>query len=754
MTETTVSKGCVHPQQERENKMKHFRKMGAVWVALALIVAVSVPASAAEFKGDSHYIKTGELEQHGEYVAMTENHEAAAQSTVQRRAQAVLPASYDLRTENRVTPVKDQRSNGTCWAFGALSSAESDLLTTLKSLGTSFSSVKAAGQAVNLSEKHLVWFAFHGQNSGIVSQYAGADTFTTRNTFNIGGSRAISVPTLARWYGAADESDLPYTTTSSGKLQDVTNFSLQTVSRSHLKNAQFLPEPVVYDLQSGLPGQITYSEAARNAVKECIHDKGVVSVGYHAPTDSLEQNRFYNPDTSGYYCNDKKLYYANHEVSLVGWDDAYSKNNFINVPQGDGAWLVKNSWGSNETWTSGSSDEGGVGNDGYFYLSYYDLSLSEPTFFDMEDTAYAGAATKHTYSQIYQYDGTGMGASVWSSDTPVKFANVFTVREESQLQAVSVQAERANANATIDVYVNPAKGNPTSGGHMVSLKRQFTDAGYYTVSLGSGVLLNKGDTFSVVEQVNYSENGKKLYGILLESGKDNTTADGYGVAVSCAAGQSYYNDNNSGWNDQAGSDRLQTEHSSTTGNATIKAFTNSTSVKTTLTGQTVLPLGSTRVFTVTSKTRPQMVCGNGVVAQLHVLKAWNAATGEMQLEVYGCGHNGEETGVYANVNGTPQRLFTAVLGEPPFTSDTTMDVQMHIGQTYAFRIIPNSSTALPTYTVGNGSVLATRYSGSIQQKDGRTAYYYSYRCLKPGNTGVYISIGGQAYRVFVCTVIR
>lgn len=733
--------------------MKKFQKGAAVFTALALILAVSAPARAAESMQSSPYIQEGALQQRDGYLSMVSNHDAvAAQTAGQRKAQAALPASYDLRTQNRVTPVKDQLSNGTCWAFGALSSAESDLLTYLKSIGTSFSSVKAAGQAVDLSEKHLVWFAFHGQNSSADSQYAGGDTFTTKNPFTIGGSRAISVPTLARWYGAAAESDLPYTTDGNGVLQNVTNSSLQTVSRSHLENAAFLPEPVVYDLQkNGLPGEITYSESARSAVKECIRDRGAVSVGYHAPADTLEQNRFYNPSTCGYYCNDKQLYYANHEVTLVGWDDNYAKANFINVPQGNGAWLVKNSWGSSETWPSGSSSEGGVGNDGYFYLSYYDLSFSEPTFFDMENTAYAGTATKHTYSQIYQYDGTGAGASTWSSDTPVKFANLFTAREDTQLQAVSVQAFKANAAAQIDVYVNPEKGNPESGGHMASLKKQFTDAGYYTVSLGSSILLNKGDTFSVVEQVSYPEDGQTRYGILLESSSDTLAADGYGVTVSCTAGQSYYNEENGGWKDQA-ADSMQLTRGSTSGNAIIKTFGNSASIKTTQTGQAVLPLGSTRVFTVTSKTRPQMLCGNGAVAQLHVLKDWNASTGEMQLEVYGCGHYGEASGVYANINGAAQRLFTVSLAKAPFTSDTTVDVKMRVGQTYAFRIIPDSSTAVPIYTVGNGSVLATRYSGSIRQADGRTAYYYSYRCLKQGNTGVYISIGGQAYRVFACTV--
>ena len=53
--------------------------------------------------------------------------------------------------------------------------------------------------------------------------------------------------------------------------------------------------------------------------------------------------------------------------TVVGWDDAYPASNFTGdagQPPGDGAFLVRNSWGS------------GWGEDGYFWVSYYDRSFA------------------------------------------------------------------------------------------------------------------------------------------------------------------------------------------------------------------------------------------------------------------------------------------------------------------------------------------------------------------------------------------
>ena len=91
----------------------------------------------------------------------------------------------------------------------------------------------------------------------------------------------------------------------------------------------------------------------RDAVKKHIMQNGGL---YTSIVGTGLGNAYVRPDNNELW--------ANHAVTIVGWDDNYSKDNFLITPPGDGAWIVKNSWVSE--W----------GDNGYMYVSYYDGSLS------------------------------------------------------------------------------------------------------------------------------------------------------------------------------------------------------------------------------------------------------------------------------------------------------------------------------------------------------------------------------------------
>ena len=129
------------------------------------------------------------------------------------------------------------------------------------------------------------------------------------------------------------------------------------------------------------------SHDAMNAYKQEILNGHGINLAYYADTEgkyvaSDEQKG----EDYAQYCN--KVLDGDHCVCVVGWDDNYSKDNFRDGcrPPEDGAWIIKNSWGSESD--AGPDDLGNIVNKnsygaknsdgkctGYFYLSYYDRTI-------------------------------------------------------------------------------------------------------------------------------------------------------------------------------------------------------------------------------------------------------------------------------------------------------------------------------------------------------------------------------------------
>ena len=721
-------------------KKRTMKNIAACTAVFLLFTSVSLAPASAAGASAAKPQRVGQMKVSGNYVSMEENAALLkASGSALRRSSSTLPARFDLRNDSgtaRVTSVKSQGVDGTCWAFGALSSAESSLLTQMAGNGTRYSSVGQASSVVDFSERQLAWFAFHGANSSAVSAYAGGDTFTTsQNTYAAGGARFISVPTLARWYGCAAESDLPYQKNSSGSLMSVSGTAAQTISRAHLQNAVYLPEPVQ---SSGI------DTAALTAIKQCIKSSGAISVGYHSPESDAENSRYYNSSTAAYYCSTDCA--SNHEVTIVGWDDNYARTNFnaSNRPAKNGAWIVKNSWGT------GSSNR--VGSDGYFYLSYYDRSFSEPTSFQTESlSSYSSSNTSHIYSDVYQYDGVGLGGSWYTLDTPTYFANTFTARSDGTLQAVSAYAEASNSTITVDVYVNSSSSNPTSGTHTASLKCSKNYAGYYTIDLGSqAVGLKKGQTFSVVESSSFQYNGTH-YVMLYETGR---SLGGTSVKVSCSSGQSAMSFDNSNWTDMSAACNFNCD-GSVAGNAAIKAFTTSSTTKaatpTGMESTKTLAVSCDYTFTLKTDAVPTCTSSNADVVTISIVKR-DAATGLTTFDVYARGLPGSSAVVTVNADGKSQSC-TVTLVKRPFHSDTTVNFTKQIGQSYCFTITPDNPSDVPSYSAGNGSILATAVTSAPTTANGQKTYYFKFTCIGTGCSGLYVTMNGTPYRVFYCNVV-
>lgn len=177
---------------------------------------------------------------------------------------------------------------------------------------------------------------------------------------------------------------------------------------------------------------------------------------------------------------------SNHEVLIVGYDDNYSKDNFIekHKPAHDGAWIIKNSW----------SDE--VYDDGYFYLSYYDQSIVAPAVYNY----YLNEEEPTKDIDVYAYDLMCVGGlSSTPFDSKVSLSNIYNIENDGSIFSIGINTADYNTEATIDVYkLNSINDKPDKGEKIYSAVETYTYAGYHTHSINKDIKINKGDIISII----------------------------------------------------------------------------------------------------------------------------------------------------------------------------------------------------------------------------------------------------------------
>ncbi|MBQ2678253.1 MAG: Ig-like domain-containing protein [Firmicutes bacterium] len=366
-----------------------------------------------------------------------------------------VPKSYDLRDKGRVTTVKNQRNRGFCWAFGAIASFESNLIR--KGI---------AENSIDLSEGHLAYYSGHGKNHYITNQYAGKDTGYLPGD---GSNYYVAAATLARRYGSVKEAKMPYRSLSAKRYH---YDKLRVKHQYELTNA-FIIET----------DQTTrhYSRSAYRNIKRMIMKYGAVASYVAYPENRKEElARFGTNDPAkmkSYFSSDR---IPNHGVTVIGWDDNYSRKKFRNKPAGNGAWLVKNSFGKK------------VNDKGYFWVSYYSPSMCSFVSFQ---------GRKNKGKKIYQYDGAGVGDDILSADRKVTGVNCFRARKDILVDSLGVWTSEANSKVTVKIYVNKNGEKPTSGRRLCSRTRRMKYAGYHTVDLGRTVGIPRGAKFYVLVRV-------------------------------------------------------------------------------------------------------------------------------------------------------------------------------------------------------------------------------------------------------------
>lgn len=372
----------------------------------------------------------------------------AADNNLSKASSETFPEKYNLNDRDILPPIRNQGQWGTCWAHSVIAAAE-----------TSMIMQGYADKSVNYSERHLAYFGHH--KDPVLGD--GEEKYDSTYGWYGGGAVETALATLAAWHGPALESSYPYSAYSN--MADLDNSTIND-SEAHLRNAY------------------SFNPDDRNAIKSAIMHNGAVTCAYYSDDASLDKNNYAVYHASGTA--------TDHAVAIVGWDDNYSVSNFAGCasgkPASNGAWLIRNSWGTN------------YGNKGYYWISYYDTTLNSIYSVQMDKS--------DDYDNIYQYDGKGYGC-YWTSPSLLKSANVFTARSLEELKAVSFYTF-SSTSYDIQIYYGSSMTTPESGTLVCSMSGKMDEKGYHTVDLDTSVLLDKGSEYSIV-LTEYSENNWKAF---------------------------------------------------------------------------------------------------------------------------------------------------------------------------------------------------------------------------------------------------
>lgn len=322
-----------------------------------------------------------------------------------------LPSSYDPRPDG-VSEIREQYW-GTCWALSGISTFESYLILS-----------GYADTDIALSAEDVLWWANCNENG-----YG-----WTNQDRNDGGYAAMTTGYLET-VGARSAADIPYY----GEPSDPDDVTAGVYNEGSERPENYYTAPSIYEVTD----IVFLSEAQPEQIKTQILENGAVNASIH------DDPEYFNEETAGYWCPVFEEGAFNHAISVVGWDDDYPKENFIEVdgalPENDGAWLIKNSYGK---------EYGAQG--GYIYVSYEDAYI----FITEEYNQLYSVAGARLPSGLKTYSHDEFGAvTSWEpeSDGSATWANIYEFGEDETLAEASFVTW--SEGAAYELYYAPVEDN-------------------------------------------------------------------------------------------------------------------------------------------------------------------------------------------------------------------------------------------------------------------------------------------------------
>ena len=374
--------------------------------------------------------------------------------------------------------VRNQNPWGTCWAFAGIG-------------GFEYAVDQKTGDDTDYSEEHMIQRLSKNGNTGY--------QITSKET---GGNEYMYSGYFASGMGPVADGLFPYNTKDF--LLQLTNSILNATGQYRATDIQFFKTS---DDENG-----ALSSDTMNAVKQAVYENGSATCAITWDNSMIQE------DKVSYYNNkDGARNETNHEILIVGWDDNYNAAHFDGATK-NGAWLIRNSWGSN------------MGDKGYFWVSYQDKSLVP----SCSIKAYEKVGDN---DKIYNLDeGGALYPQVTYSEPKIGFINSFSLKQREKLKEVTFY--EAETGAKYQLFYVPVKENGSldmENKQAITEKKTLEYPGYHTEKITQDINVKKAAIMVMIEsnqedagfgaEGSISNGRKQLYIPTLEKGQSYICVD-------------------------------------------------------------------------------------------------------------------------------------------------------------------------------------------------------------------------------------
>ncbi len=341
-----------------------------------------------------------------------------------------FPAKLDWRTGEGtgqagvITPPKDQGQFGTCWAFAACGTIEAQL----KLMG--YGEYDLSELQMSTCDIQTIQGIGSGDPNGGNAERT--VSFFIQNNKN----------------GLGSESDAPYSWIGTNQnYSNTRDYSCRGFQNSGVADWQVRGLVI-------LPRN-------KEVIKAKLQDDGPMQISC------------YGHGFQGNSVCDYQGGKTDHAVGLVGWDDNYS------TQCGNGAWIVKNSWGP-------SQNDGG-----YFYIGYDDANWKDAKQY-MDIVPADPNLTVHSYSKNGHEISTSWGETTYGK-------TVYLVAAGDKVTSVGFWTLDAGQDVTVELYAESSLSTLLA----TVPETTYEFPGYYTINLDN-VIPAENSNHEVWIKVKYS----------------------------------------------------------------------------------------------------------------------------------------------------------------------------------------------------------------------------------------------------------